>query len=374
MKLAALLSLVVVTLTGSTASAQITTKMRLKAVYRETTKSKKTFRNVFVTGKASYPDGVFLKVGIRHHTQKAVYLDWVDAPVKNGEFVAEFGPWEQSIPPGRYMVESWFEYDRQSNSAKAVLDEMEEFEKCLTDDPDYQEKYKKENPERYEKLMKMIKLTGKCGSNKAYGICDLMIGSPESAEAASQEEREFLRGHADSIRELTKEAMNIWAQHNDPNRSTNLNADAYAEWAQIWRDTVLALDGELATRLRNVKMNEYSAASQMLVAAIVDLQAIETIAASSLYGPNAEKVLKLAEFQSRESSLTKDERRQRDALKSDLAGMHSDLEMAQNDLVEHLAEALYGNKGLNPAPAKKDVTIEELKVEFGFAPPPEDNK
>jgi hypothetical protein len=373
MKLASVTCLTLVALLSSSASAQITTKMRLKATYKESTKAKKTFRNVFVSGKASYPDGVFLRVGIRHHTQKALYLDWVSAPVKNGEFVAEFGPWEQVIPPGRYYVESWFEYDRQTGAAKAVLDEMEEFSKCLKDDPEYQERYKKENPERYEKLMKMIARTGKCGSNKAYGICELIIGSPEAAEAANQDEREFLRGHADSIRELTKEMMSTYATHGSPNKNSNVNAESYLEWAQTWRDTVLALDGELAGRLRNVKMNEYSAASQNLASAIMSLQALETSLAVSLYGENQDTTAKLAEFESRESTLTKDEKRQRDALRNKIKELQVDIISQQNDLVDALAEALYGDKGLNPNPEKQEFTIEELKVEFGFAVP-EDKK
>lgn len=356
--LAALLSL--------NASAHPGYKIQLTAQFKETKKGQANFRNVFITGHAHYPDGTVLKVGVRNEKVGGSYLFWVNAPVRGQEFAAEMGPWNQSFPPGKYICEAWFEFEKQPEAVRNSLKDLEEFQECLKDNPDYQERYKKENPEKYEKLMKQIAASGKCASNKAFGACELMIGSADEAEQADENERAFIRGTADGVKELIKALVDQQERHLDQNKSSTVNAEAYQAWLTEWQEAVSSTDLAIAERRKGVVVTAYGPIYSNLSDSLKFLFDYERNLQATLYGDVAAKSTELETLNGKGEGVNKDEKRRRENLRKELAGVLRERTDLQEQILVALADALYGSQGLDPAPERRKVTIEEWKTEFGF--------
>lgn len=353
-------------LVATPAEAHVGYKIQMTGLYKETKKGGTTFRNVFVTGHAHYVDGVVLEVGVRPE-KSAGYLIWTKAPVRKEEFAAELGPWRETFPAGTYVVEAWFDLDKQPEAVKSLLAEEEEFSKCLKDDPTYQEKYKRENPERYEKLMRLIAATGRCASTKQFGTCRVTIGTPDDAQRSNEEDRAFIRDHADLGRALMGELLKESARHSDPDRNAGVNAEAWATWSQDWVDQLTAADGDVQDRLRNTVYNEHKETYSSLGNSLMALGDLQRTISDLLYGAVMEKTAELAKLNKKlDSELSRDERRRRDILKREIAGYDIEKADSSRRAVESIAETLYGHRGLDPAPERMKVFIEELKAEFGL--------
>lgn len=358
-------TLAVALLAASSASAHVGYKIKLNASYKETKKGDTAFRNIFVTGHAHYPDGTSLTVMIR--PEKAGYLPLtVRAIVQKEEFAAEMGPWREGFPAGKYIVEAWFELERQSPAVKSELQEQEEFAKCLKDDPTYQEEYKKANPERYEKLMRQIAASGKCASNKQFGASEISIGSADEAAQAGEGERAFLRDRADLVKDLLTELMKTYAKHADPNKGSGETAESFDAWATEFLDQVGQIDQEISSKLREMVFNERKDTYSCLSSTIMALQDLEASVRTQLYGEHADKLKELQALNDREGSLDRDQKRRREVLKKELASAEQQYEDATKRLVQSLSETRYGVKGLDPAPERKKKYVDELKEEYGF--------
>ncbi|KAF0243263.1 MAG: hypothetical protein FD180_3490 [Planctomycetota bacterium] len=359
-------SLAIALLAASTACAHVGYKIKMTASYKETKKGDASFRNVFVSGHAHYPNGTSLLVMIR--PDKGPYLPMnIRVTVEKEEFAAEMGPWREGFPAGKYVCEAWFEFDRQTEGVKSLLREEEEFQKCLKDDPEYQEKYKKENPERYEKLMRQIAGSGRCASSKQFGTCELTIGTADDAAQSGEAEKAFLGDRADLVKDMLTELVKNYLKHSDPNKGADATAESYAAWAAEFQAQIGLVDAEISGRLREMVFNARKGAYDTLVNSIMALGDLERIMQAGLYGEPAKKLAELKAINDKgDSTLDKDQKRRRDALKRELAGAVEDRSACERRLVESLAETRFGNKGLEPAPARKKKYVEELQAEYGF--------
>jgi hypothetical protein len=361
-----LASVAIALLASSVASAHVGYKIKMSATYKETKKGDTTFRNIFVSGHAHYPDGVVLVVMIR--PEKGGYLPLsVKATVQKEEFAAEMGPWREGFPAGKYVCESWFEFDKQAEGVKSLLREEEEFAKCLKDDPEYQERYKKENPERYEKLMRQIAGSGKCASNKQFGTCELSIGSADDAAQAGEAERAFLRDRADLAHDMVAELVKTYAKHADPNKGPDATAESFQAWATEFENSLGQLDREISDKLTKMVFNEKKDTYDNLSQCIMAITDLEHGMAAELYGESSKKLAELKELLDKgDKALDKDQKRRRDILKKELSSVESSREDGSRRVVESLAETRFGVKGLDPAPERKKKYIDELKAEYGF--------
>ncbi|MCE9581054.1 MAG: hypothetical protein K8T20_00910 [Planctomycetes bacterium] len=357
---------VLATLLASTASAHPGYKIKMTAQYKETKKGDATFRNVFITGHAHYPDGTQLVIMIR--PEKASYLPLtVRASVQKQEFAAEMGPWREGFPAGKYICEAWFELEKQSDGVKAALNETEEFAKCLLNNPEYQEQYKKDNPERYEKLMKIITATGKCSSNKQFGTCELTIGTADEAAQSDEADKAFIRDRADMMKDKLTDLMKTFAKHSDPNKGGDATAETYQTWSTEFGNEIGQVDQEISGKIRGTVYNEHKEAFGSLANAIMALQDLERNIQSSLYGDMGAKVAELQAIKDTpEGKLDKDQKRRREVLKRELSGIETERRDDERRFVDNMAQTLYGNRGLEPAPARLKKWVEEIKTEFDF--------
>lgn len=361
-----LASLAIAFLAASVAHAHVGYKIKMTATYKETKKGDTTFRNIFVSGHAHYPDGTTLTVMIR--PENAGYLPLnMRAVVQKEEFAAEMGPWREGFPAGKYVAEAWFEFDKQSDAVKNALKEEEEFSRCLKDDPAYQEEYKKLNPERYEKLMKQIAGSGKCASNKQFGTCELTIGTADEAAQSSEGERAFLRDRADLVKDLLTELMKTYGKHADPNHGAEVTSEAFDNWQTEFQDQLGQVDQEISGKLRDMVFNERKETYSSLSSTIMSLGDLERSLQASLYGEASSKVKELQKLNDLgDGKLDRDQKRRREALKKELVALEHDREEAEKRFVQNLAETRFGPKGLDPAPERKKKYVEELKAEFSF--------
>ncbi|MBI2923331.1 MAG: hypothetical protein HYY18_19925 [Planctomycetes bacterium] len=367
MRLAFPFSLALACLIATDACAHVGYKIQMTSQFKETKKGSSTFRNIFVTGHAHYPDGTVLKVGVRSEKVGGSYILWANAVVRKEEFAAELGPWNQSFPPGKYIAEAWFEFDKQPEAVRSALKEQDEFRECLKDDPAYQERYKKENPERYEKLMKQIASSGKCASNKQFGACELMIGTPDDAAQETENEKAFIRDHVDATKELLGELIRTEAKHKDPNRNAAINQDAYAGWVGEWQDVVSKSDLEISERRKAVIVNEFSDVYACISNALISLFELEQNVQSFLYGDAVAKQKELDELLKKGDGASKDEKRHRDSLKREMAALVKARAEMEKRTVEALADAMHGKQGLDPSPELHESFIAEQKEKNGFS-------
>ncbi|MEK7467554.1 MAG: hypothetical protein AAB074_09095 [Planctomycetota bacterium] len=361
-----LASIAIALLAASTASAHVGYKIKMSATYKETRKGDTTFRNIFVSGHAHYPDGTVLVVMIR--PEKGGYLPLsVKGTVQKEEFAAEMGPWREGFPSGKYVCEAWFEFEKQSEGVKSLLRETEEFAKCLKDDPTYQERYKLENPERYEKLMRQIAGSGKCASNKQFGTCELSIGSADEAAQSGEAERAFLRDRADYVKDMLSELVKAHAKHSDPNKGADATAESFQLWATEFENQLGQLDEEVTGKLTGMVFNAKKDTYDNLAQSIMALGDLERTIQAELYGESSKKLAELQALNDKgEKNLDKDQKRRREVLKRELSSVQSNREDGAKRVVESLAETRFGHKGLDPAPERKKKYVEELKEEFGF--------
>lgn len=359
-------SLAIALLAASSASAHVGYKIKMTASYKETKKGDTTFRNIFVSGHAHYPDGTSLTVMIR--PEKAGYLPLsVRAVVQKEEFAAEMGPWREGFPAGKYVTEAWFEFEKQPEGVKNALREEEEFARCLKEDPAYQEEYKRLNPERYEKLMRQIASSGKCASNKQFGTCELSIGSADDAAQSSEGERAFLRDRADLVKDMLTEMMKTYEKHAAPDRGSDATAETFDVWQTEFLDQLGQIDQEISGKLRDMVFNERKETYSSLASTIMSLGDLERSLQASLYGEASAKVRELQKLNDiGDGKLDRDQKRHREALKKELMAIERDREDATKRFVQNLAETRFGPKGLDPAPERKKKYVEELKAEFGF--------
>lgn len=350
----------------STANAHVGYKIQMSAQFKETKKGSATFRNVFVTGHAHYPDGTFLKVGVRSEKIGGSYLVWANAVVRKEEFAAELGPWNQGFPAGKYICEAWFEFEKQPEAVRSALQELEEFQKCLKDDPAYQEQYKKENPEKYEKLMKQIAASGKCASNKQYGACELMIGTPDDAAQEDEVEKAFIRDHASATKDLLAELIVNETKHLDPNRNAAINQEAYAGWVGEWQEVVSQSDLEISERRKGSVVSQYSEVYSNISNALISLFELERNIQAAIYGDAIAKEKEYEDLKAKGDGASKDEKRRRDTLKREVEAAHKERKELERRTVESLAEALHGKRGLDPSPELFEKFVAEQKEKNGF--------
>lgn len=359
-------ALLLTALLASTASAHIGYKIKMEAQYKETKKGSETFRNIFVTGHGHYPDGTLLIVMIRPENGGYLPLT-VRVPVKKQEFAAEMGPWREGFPAGKYVCEAWFELEKQSDAVKEALKAEDEFSKCLLNNPAYQEEYKKENPERYEKLMAVITATGKCSSNRQFGACPLVIGTIEEASQSTEAEKAYIRDHASLAKDMLSDLMKTYAKHADPNKGSDATVDTYKQWSAEFQSQIAGIGQEIDTRINGSIFCEHREAFGTLSNALMALQHLESNLGVSLYGDTASAYAQLKVIEATpDSKLDKDQRRQRTALKKQLAASENERSDAEKRAVESLAQTLFGPGGLEPAPARVKTWVDEVKAEFGF--------
>lgn len=357
-------SIAILALIASTASAHAGYKIKLTAQYKESKKGSTSFRNIFIQGHAHYPNGTVLSVMIR--PEKAGYLPMtVRATVQKEEFAAEMGPWKEGFPAGKYVCEAWFEFDKQTEAVKNELKQTDEFAKCLVEDPAYQEQYKKENPERYEKLMREISVTGKCASNKQFGTCEMNIGSADDAAQSDETEKAFLRDRADLVKDMLTDLMKAYAKHSDPNKGSDCTAESYQTWSSDFETQRGQLDTEISGKLHEMVFNTRKETYELLGNAIRDLGDLQQNLQATLYGEASKKMADLKDLLGKKDA-DKDEKRRREVLKKEMAQLENDREDCERRFVENLAQAYYGHKGLEPAPERLRKWIEERKTEFGF--------
>ena len=300
--------------------------------------------------------------------EKGGYLPLnVRGTIQKEEFAAEMGPWREHFPAGKYVCEAWFEFDKQPEGVKSLLRETEDFAKCLKDDPTYQERYKLENPERYEKLMRQIAGSGKCASNKQFGTCELSIGSADEAAQSGEAERAFLGDRADLVKDMLAELVKAYTSHADPNKGADATAESFQLWAAEFENQLGQLDQEITGRITGMVFNERKETYNDLSQSIMALGDLERSMQAELYGESAKKLAELKELTGKDDkSLDRDQKRRREVLKKELASVHSNREDGSRRVVESLAETRFGSRGLDPAPERKRKYVEELKTEFGF--------
>lgn len=359
-----LASFLVLAAAASSAHAQFTNNIKLSAQYKETKKGDAVFRNIFVTGTARFPDGVVLSVMVR--PEDASYLPLtMRATVEKGEFAAEMGPWKAGFPPGTYVCEAWFEIDRQSEPVKAALRETDEFAKCLVSNPDYQKEYKEKNPERYEKLMRQIELTGKCTSDRQYGATQLKIGTAEEAAQSKELDRAVVRDRADLMFDMLADLEKTRSQHVAKDKGEAFTKDTWNAWAGPFRDMLADTDKVITERVTGSVFNSYKPAYDHVAGALRALAELERITTDCLYGDSSKMLAECAALEAR-SDLDKDEKRRRDVLKREAAALDEAREAQQRAVLDGVAQAIYGRDGLTPAPERLKKWIQDQKSKCGY--------
>ncbi|MBI2922095.1 MAG: hypothetical protein HYY18_13665 [Planctomycetes bacterium] len=338
-------------------------KFELKAGLKKVQRGKGEFAMVYVEGHAHYPDGTLLRVGIRHPNVET-YLKSVQVRVSKRLFMAEIGPWEQHFPPGRYPVIVEFEFEDQSKGMQDTLQSHEDIAQCLVNNPEFQAKYKKDNPEKYEQFMKEIKANGgRCIGKKQSGSCFLEVGSPEDAERDRAEEAALLRDGADAAAELFSGLMKV--RPPAPGAGTFDASDPRA-WYNRWRDDWTGVEGPLRRRSASLVWVSLPRVHECLNSALLNMLLLQDAVHSQAFGDAAAWAAEIEELRALGEGLTKDQRRRRDHLAGELRRFAELRQGYERTIAENLAEAKFGKEGIEPSAENRLAWLNALKDDLGF--------
>lgn len=353
----------IVFLFSQAASAHDGYKFEVKAGLKTVQRGKGEFSMVFVEGHAHYPDGTYLRIGIRHPNVET-YLKSVRVRVSKSLFMAEIGPWEQHFPPGRYPVIAEFDFEDQPESVKEILKSHEDIERCLVDNPGYQEVYKKANPEKYEEFMKRIRANGgRCLGKKQNGGCVLEIGSPEDAERDREDEAALLRDGSDAATDLFTRLMKVRAPA--PGTGT-FDASDPRDWYNRWRDEWTGVEGPLRKRHAGLVWVSRPRVLECLNSALLNMLLLQDVVHSQAFGEAAEWSAEFEALRELGDGISRDQRRRRDSLAGDLRRLVELRQGYERTIAENLAEAKFGKEGLEPSEENRLAWLNKQKDELGF--------
>ncbi|MBI3272266.1 MAG: hypothetical protein HYZ53_24965 [Planctomycetes bacterium] len=175
----------------------------VKAEYKEFGRGGSTKRMIFVMGHAHYPDGTRMAVGLRYEGQDQ-YVVWYNATVIKQSFVAELGPWMKDLSPGQYIVEAWFNFDRQSKQIQQKVVETD----AAVEGGGVSSENAKCKPE-------VLAAKKDCLSKNVVGACVVMVGTPNQYQMDEQRNGDFLVEALGVVESLRAELKTVAAKHQE---------------------------------------------------------------------------------------------------------------------------------------------------------------
>jgi hypothetical protein len=342
-------------LLSSLAGAQEPKVLTMKAELKADHSTGKELSFVYISGDALYPDGTKLFVGVQH-PGGFKYLMTVSCFVEKGHFLAEIGPWEQHFPAGRYRVVGEFRFEDQNPAMQEKLGDFRDMKRCLKDNAEFAAEYQRENPVRYKLLKDYIDRTGRCPGKTGTGDTQLVVGSDEDADRARETEKQALKGYAESAARLSATLASVPAE-----------ADTAATLA-AWRTEWTTLDGDLRHQNTSVVCCSWPEAAAAVDSAYLTLDWLAgDVEALSVKGGALRK--DIATLTANGDPTDRDDRRRLARLKSELAALESACTTHARAVAQSISEALFGPKGLDPAPERARLKVHELLEPFGAEPP-----
>ena len=338
------------------AEAQEPNVLTMKAELKADRSTGKALSFVYINGDALYPDGTKIFVGVQD-PNGFKYLMTVSCTIEKGHFLAEIGPWEQHFPPGRYRVVGEFRFEDQTPAMQTRLGDFRDLVKCVKDDSDFAAEYERENPIRYKLFKDYIARTGRCPGKTGSGETHLVIGTEEDADRARVTEKAALRSYAEEAGHLAGKLAVIGAS---PEAEF---APALAAWRVEWFD----LDTNLRLQRSAVVCCSWPEAAASVEAAYLNLEWLAgDVEALFVRGRALRKDIE--PLVSKGAAADKDDRRRLARLKTDLVTLETAVASRARSVAGAIAGALYGPKGLEPAPARARVHVRELLEPFGVEP------
>ncbi|MEK7468754.1 MAG: hypothetical protein AAB074_15190 [Planctomycetota bacterium] len=335
------------------AEAQEPDVLTLKAIFKADRSTGKELSFIYISGDTLYPDGTKLFVGVQP-PDGFKYLMTVSCYVDKGHFLAEIGPWEQHFPPGKYRVVAEFRFEDQTPAMQSKFGDFRDTKQCIIDDPKFAAEYELQNPARYKLFKDYVARTGRCPGKTGSGDTHLVIGSEEDADRARVTEKETLRGYAGAAGHLAATLAAL------PEADF---ASALATWRAEWSD----FDTTIRRQRSAVVCCSYAEAAASVESAFINLDWLAgDVEALFVRGTRLRKDVE--SLSSKGASIDKDERRRLASLKTQLSALEAARASHARTVAEAIADALYGPKGLEPAPARARKHVQELLEPFGVEP------
>ena len=339
------------------AEAQEPEVLTMKAELKADFSAGKELSFVYINGDSLYPDGTKIFVGLQP-PDTFKFLMTTSCIVEKGHFLAEIGPLEQHFPPGRYRVVGAFRFEEQNPAMQARLGDFRDLAKCVKDDTEFAADYERENPVRFKLLKDYIDRTGRCPGKTGFGETHLVIGTDQDADRARAMEKSFLHDYADSAARLSATLATVGVSPDaDP-------ALVLAPWRTEWTDH----DATLRRKCASVIYLSHPEAAAAIQAAYMNLESLAKCVEAFAAGRGAELRRDIEGLAAKGDALDKDESRRLNRLKADLAALEAARALLARSVAASLADALYGSKGLEPAPARARVYVRELLEPFGVEP------
>lgn len=214
----------------------------VKADYREIGRGGSVKRMIFVTGHAHYPDGTRMAIGLRYEGQQQ-YVSWYNTTVMKQGFVAEIGPFTKALSPGQYVIEAWFNWERQSEPVKAEIMKAD----ANVEGGGISEKNAKCRPE-------VLAAKKDCLSRNVVGACVIMVGTPNQYQMEDIKNIELLQQALGEIEKLMDELRGEVKKHLEAKNAktppaagtTPATKESWQEWGPGWLGRVDAVDQVLS--------------------------------------------------------------------------------------------------------------------------------
>jgi hypothetical protein len=338
---------------ASRADADELSRLTVKARLKTETAGKKSLSFLFAEGKAPYPDGTTLRVGLVSPGGGA-WLAGGNAEVRHEEWLLEHGPIEKHVPPGRYRVFVEFRLDKQNEAIQAEIRRREEFGRCLDKDPATLKKAMDTNPEWTRRVLDWLEKTGKCFSERQATGCDLVVGSDEEASRATDVEREDLRGRIELARDLLVRLASADAE------------TPFDEWLDEWR--------QIETQVRRQRLaciySAFSSGWERLDAAVLSLSWLADETRWRVAGEGAQLRAEADRVAALGDQASRDEKRATAAALARLAGIAESERSHTTAAATALAGALHGEGGVEPSPALFRKFVDDLTDDLGLKEKP----
>lgn len=339
------------------ASAQDGNVLTLKAALKADHSKGKELTFVYVSGDTLYPDGTSITIALKAPDRQDD-LRQVTCHVSKGRVFAEIGPWEQHFPPGRYHVVAEFRFEDQPLAQQQVLGKFRDMERCIMDDTEYAADYEEQNPVRAKMLLDYIAKTKRCPGKTGRGDTWLVVGSEQDADRAVAIETEHLRGTADNVARLAREIAPL----GDP------AADSSAFDLHAWREECASLDADLSARRSAVVCTSRPEVSNSLSVALLNLSWCADASENLATGAGADLRKEIAALEALADKADRDDRRRLDKARSSLTALQTTRALLAQSVAEALSSALFGPKGLQPAPVRARAYVSELLEVFHLKP------
>lgn len=316
---------------------------------RTETRGGAAFDCLSIEGRTRYPQGTRFWVGVRPESS-AHWIWQTSATARGGQFVVEFPPSERRLAVGRYVVAVQFRMEDQSEAVREEIRGFEEFGDCLTENPEKLKELMELDRARAERYLAILKKDGRCPMHDQLQEGLLLVGTAEDIDRAFETEEAALRDILDAVKDQFLLAEELGTQ--------GAGEEAWSAWFQ----DVGSLEDQVGVRSRRTAWSARGSAWGRVESAFHALRRLADAFQSPAVDPAS-----LATLDEAAAAGDRDAGRRAALARRCAAETAHERAQAERDLIETLAEALYGPAGLKPAPARRIAWAEELRSSLRLA-------